>query len=171
MPKKLIIGKIVKAHGIKGDLQVYPYTQGPESLKNFKRIFTGPQTKPQEHEIHSVKIKGPKKVVVKLKGVDNRDQAESLLDTELWITPEQLPKLDDDEHYHYQLIGLNVFTEQNDFLGKVKDLLDTSAHTIYIVLGPYGEILIPAVSQFVKKIDLEQGKIIVDLPPGLVPEL
>ncbi len=169
MPEKLVVGEVVKAHGIRGEIQVYPYTERPEAFKQFKKVFTG-QNHSQSYEILSVKTKGPKKVVLALKGLDTRTDAEALIGQKLWILPDQLPELGRDEYYHYQLIGLLVVDAQGQTIGRVEDVMETGAHSIYVVSGPKGEVLIPAVGQIVREIDLEKGVIIVDLPPGLLPE-
>ncbi len=168
--KLLVVADVVKAHGIKGEIQVYPYTEGPESFVLFKKVFTGPKHQPKSYEILSVKVKGPKKVVLALKGLKAREDAEGLVGKKLWITTKQLPPLEEGEYYHYQIIGMSVEDENGNELGRVKDVMDTGAHSIYVVSGPKGEILIPAVNHIIKAIDPEKGIIKVDMPPGLIPE-
>ncbi len=171
MPEKqLIVADIVKAHGLKGEIQVYPYTEGPESFAHFKKVFTGPRHQPKAYEILSVKVKGPKKVVLALKGLKTREDAEALVGQKLWITPDQLPPLEEGEYYHYQIIGMSVIDDEGKKIGIVKDIMDTGAHPVYVVSGPRGETLIPAVEHMVKDIDIEKNVIRVDLPPDLTPE-
>ena len=79
-----------------------------------------------------------------------------------------LPRLDAEEYYWYELEGLSVVNVAGMKLGLLSDIMATSGHDVYIVQGSMGEILVPAVEQVVKEIDLEKGLMVVDLPPGLV---
>jgi 16S rRNA processing protein RimM len=107
-----------------------------------------------------------------IKDVSTRDQAESLVGCELWISRSSLPPLDEDAHYWVDLIGLTVFTAGGEYLGRISDIIATGANDVYVVKTPEGypveEILLPAIASVVLEIDPQDQKMIVELPEGLI---
>jgi 16S rRNA processing protein RimM len=86
-----------------------------------------------------------------------------------WLCVDQsdVPEAEDGEYFHYQIIGLNVITVAGEDLGEITDILETGSNDVYVVVGPTGEILVPALSQVVKTVDVLGGLMTVDLPEGL----
>jgi 16S rRNA processing protein RimM len=111
-------------------------------------------------------------IILKLAEIDDRDQAEELRDCYLLIPLDEAMPLAEDEYYHFQLIGLSMYTDEGRFLGKVSDFLETGANEVYVVDSPdYGELLIPAIPSVIQHINLDEGRIIITPLEGLLPDL
>ena len=190
--EKIKIGKIVNAVGLKGEVKVYSYAGENDRFEKLDRIIAGSSQsgsgqsgsgqeggakraackKPQsdmEFEIEKVRYQ-KNMVILKLRGVDDRNQAEALKDMDVFITEDDLEELPDDTFYVRDLIGCQV-VDINDGkkLGVVSDLIQNSAQDIYqIDLAEGGQTLIPAVEQFIKNVDIENKTITVSLIPGLI---
>jgi 16S rRNA processing protein RimM len=106
---------------------------------------------------------------VTLSGVGDRETARSLRDKFLQVRESELDPLPPGEYYRFQLIGLTVRGIDGDHLGSVTDVLGTPENDVYVVNGPYGEVLIPAVDDVVRQVDLGAGVITVEIVPGLLP--
>lgn len=107
-------------------------------------------------------------LVVKLAGLDSVEAVQGLIGAAVLVDVDRLPDLPQGVYYWYQLRGLRAVDKQDGDLGTLSQLFTTAAHDIYVVNGRYGEVLIPAVPQFIAKIDLAAGEILFDLPEGLV---
>ena len=195
--EKIKIGKIVNAVALKGEVKVYSYAGENDRFEKLDRIIAGSSQsgssqegggqsgsgqeggakraackKPQsdmEFEIEKVRYQ-KNMVILKLRGVDDRNQAEALKDMDVFITEDDLEELPDDTFYVRDLIGCQV-VDINDGkkLGVVSDLIQNSAQDIYqIDLAEGGQALIPAVEQFIKNVDIENKTITVSLIPGLI---
>ena len=190
--EKIKIGKIVNAVGLKGEVKVYSYAGENDRFEKLDRIIAGGSQsgssqsgsgqeggakraackKPQsdmEFEIEKVRYQ-KNMVILKLRGVDDRNQAEALKDMDVFITEDDLEELPDDTFYVRDLIGCQV-VDINDGkkLGVVSDLIQNSDQDIYqIDLAEGGQALIPAVEQFIKNVDIENKTITVSLIPGLI---
>ncbi len=166
----LEIGKIVGTHGLRGDLKVRAKSEDPELLMTLQQICL----RLPGGEILNVAIsrqtlhKG--QVLLRLQGYDSIDLAEPMVGSQVLLEEHLLPDLNDDEYYWGQLEGLHVVDRERGDIGKLQQLLSTAAHDTYVVTGRLGEILIPAVHQFVLGVDLDAGVMQVDLPDGLIPE-
>ena len=109
-------------------------------------------------------------LVVKLAGLDTVEAVQGLVGAAVLIDLERLPALPQGAYYWHQLRGLRAFDKRDGELGTLDKLFTTAAHAIYVINGRYGEVLIPAVAQFITEIDLDAGRILFDLPEGLVPK-
>ncbi len=83
------------------------------------------------------------------------------------VPPEAVPQLPDGEYFHFQLLGLRVLTQEGEDLGRIRDILVTGANDVYVVSGPAGEVLVPALVDVIVNVDLDQGIMVVNLPEGL----
>ncbi|MEA3363023.1 MAG: ribosome maturation factor RimM [Thermodesulfobacteriota bacterium] len=171
MAKSLLeIGKIVGTHGLRGDLKVRLNSGDPDLLLTLKQIeLSLPTGEPLSVNIsRQVLHKG--RVLLHLQGLDSIDQVELLVGSQVLIDEELLPELSDDEYYWGELKGLEVVDRERGSIGQLQDLLSSSAHDTYVVKGRFGEVLIPAVQQFILGIDLERQIMQVALPEGLIPD-
>ena len=166
----LEIGKIVGTHGLRGDLKVRLSSNDPEVLLATEQVFfhlpTGEMltVKPVRQSLH----KG--QVLLRLQDYDSINLVEHMVGGRVMLPQDQLPELDDDEFYWEQLQGLQVIDRQRGLIGRLQQMFTTAAHDTYVVKGEYGEVLIPAVAQFVLEIDLQEQIMHVDLPDGLIPQ-
>lgn len=164
------IGKIVGTHGLRGDLKVRLNSGDPEILLATEQVFihlpTGEKltVKPVRQTLH----KG--QVLLRLQDYGSINLVEHLVGGLVLLPHDQLPELDDGEFYWEQLQGLQVIDRQRGLIGRLQQMFTTAAHDTYVVKGKYGEVLIPAVAQFVLEIDLQKQVMQVDLPDGLIPQ-
>lgn len=169
VPKKdvVLIGKIVGTHGVRGTCKIQSYA---ESLTVFEPGEALLARRPDGSEI-SCKIIGVKRhsrgALLNIKNIANREQANALVGTELYIDRARLPNLDNGTYYWFDLIGLNVYTTENRYIGRLDSIIETSANDVYVVKKDNREILIPALKSVVRVIDTEQKIMQVELPDGL----
>ena len=162
------IGKIVKTHGIHGELQAYSYSDNNYFI-DYKDIFVlGKYGEKVPQRVLRARVKKGQRVILTLEGVFVITQAGSFVGKEIFLDRAKLSPLVEGEYYWHDIKGLSVVNARGEELGILSDILSTGANDVYVVKGDKGEILVPAVDQMVKKIDLKKGVILVDLPPGLV---
>ena len=157
----IVIGRITGIYGVKGWVKVFSHTQPKENILNYS-----PWLLKQGGEWQSVTVEAGqqhgKGLIAKLDHCGDRDQAAVMIGSDIAIRQEQLATLDDNEYYWADLIGLEVFNEQQDLLGKVVRLMETGANDVLVVEGQK-ETLIPfAQPEIIKSVDLAAGKIIAD---------
>ena len=157
------IAKIVSAHGLNGEVKIFPYTDDLNGLKEYKKIYVDGE----ELEIISQKI-ASKFIVLKLKGFDYIDDVKRLIDKDVFIDKAQMPSLDEGEYYIHELIAMEVYSEADKFIGTVKDVMETSANHVLVVDHDGKEALIPFVKAFIKELDLKHRKIKVKLIEGIL---
>ncbi|MBN9200630.1 MAG: ribosome maturation factor RimM [Microbacterium sp. SCN 70-18] len=174
---QLRVGRLVKAHGLKGALKLELYTDDPEGRFAPGSTFTlqVPESSPWHGKPLTVREfrwmnSHP---VAFFQGVDDRDAAEGLVRAILWIDqPIDAPSGDDDAWYDHQLVGLSVVRD-GDVIGRVARVDHLPAHDL-LVVTPHGtedEVLVPFVSQIVPEVDIASGRVVVTPPPGLFEEL
>ena len=165
----LIVGKITGTQGLRGEVRVYPYTDGAERFEELEYLYFDKELT-KKYEIEMVRDK-KNMVVLKFVGVNTVEAAEKLKDQELYIDRNaQGRELEDGEHYIVDLIGLKVVDDERGELGILKDVLQNTAQDLYVVTlkDCKQELLIPVVDQFVRSIDLATGVITVHLLEGML---
>lgn len=168
MQKYFEVGQIVNTFGIKGDVKVKPFTDDVERFEELKKVYICKKEKLEEVEIEQVKYHKDM-VLLKLKGIDNMNEAEKLKGLYLKIDRKNAKKLPKDTYFIADLLGLEVYSDENEYLGKVDDIFPTGANDVYVVKDENGkQLLLPGTSEVIKEIDLEKEKIIVHLLKGLV---
>ena len=167
--EKIKIGKIVNAVALRGEVKVYHYSDYKERFEELDRILVERRGKYEEYEIEGVRYQ---KEMVKLKGINDRNEAEALKERDLYITGEDLRELPEDTFYVKDLIGCRVINEENgDEIGRIKDVLQNSAQDIYqIELKNGKEALIPVVGEFVREVSIEEKYVKIHLIPGFIDE-
>jgi len=169
MPRQVTVGRILGAHGIRGEVVLRRYGDDPGILSPGSTLHA----ERGGHDMTlTVNRARPHKGgwIVAFEGVANRDEAEVLRGLTLRVGEDALPPLAEGTFYRFQLIGLEVRTAEDEPLGRVDEVMETGANDVLVVKGPRGEILIPAVEPFIAEVDLEAGRIRVETPPGLIPE-
>lgn len=163
----LEIGQIVNTFGIKGMVKVAPFTDDITRFDNLKNVVVVTRKERKTFEIEEVKYH-KNMVLLKLEGVDKVEEAENLKNSYLEIERSQAGKLDEGTYYIVDILGLEVYTDNNQFLGKVDDIFNTGSNDIYVVKDEMGkQILLPAIKEVIQKIDLDNNKITVHLLKGL----
>ena len=106
-------------------------------------------------------------VILQLHGLGTFEAARALVGQLITVPPEAVPQLPDGEYFHFQLLGLRVLTQEGEDLGRLGDILVTGSNDVYVVSGPTGEVLVPALADVIVNVDLDQGVMVVSLPEGL----
>lgn len=157
-PSHVTIGKVVGPHGIKGGLKIQPQTDF------FERFEPGSVVYLNGEPVTITRLTSHKtQVRIETKEVLDRNTAEALKWAKVSVPAEDLPELDDDEFYTADLIGLDVVNVEGKKLGVVKEIFPSPAHDILVI----GDTMIPIVKEFVKEIDLDEGRIVVAPIPGM----
>ena len=166
--KRLEVGQIVNTFGIKGFVKVKPWVNDIERFDELKKVYVKIKKETQKLEIEEVKYhKGM--VLIKFKGIETIEQAENLKNCYLEIDREDAIPLEEGTYFIADLLDFDVYTEQDEFLGKLEDIYNTGAKDIYVVKNELGKtILLPGIPEVIKKVDIENSKIIVHLLKGLV---
>ena len=162
----ILVGKVVGIHGIKGEVKILPY--GNCEKKKWKTLYLKKGPLQKKYEIKGLR---PHKGVILafLLGCDTINIALELIGSEVLIEKSQLPKLPKGEYYHFDLIGMEVFTEDNIFLGVLDDIFSTGSNDVYVVKDNIREMLIPATENVVVDIDLKKRQMVIRLVEGLMP--
>lgn len=167
MEDLLQVGVITTTHGVRGEVKVFPTTDDPARFKKLKNVILDTGKEKIDLEIAGVKF-FKNMVILKFKGIDNINDVEKYRQKSLFVTRENAVKLKKDEYFIADLIGLSVFSEEGEELGVIDDVLQTGANDVYVIRAPKAEdILLPAIKDCVKEVDLESGKMTVHLLPGL----
>jgi 16S rRNA processing protein rimM len=165
--KEIEIGKIVTAVGIKGEVKFYSFSDDPMKLAELEYIYIGKNKTKYDVE----KVRSPKgnTAALKLIGIDTRNDAELLKDKLCYIDESMLSDLGEGEYYIKDLIGLEVFDEKdNSLVGVLEDVIQNTAQDIYLIKTKDGsEVLVPAVKEFIKDIDIETGRICINFIEGM----
>lgn len=165
-PTRLIIGKILKPFGVHGELKVEILTDFPKRFASLRQVFVGADAK--LFSVERAHLHNDHTALVKLAGIDTPEQAGKLREQLLSVAIDDAVQLRDNQVYLFQTIGLTVKTTDGQTLGKIIDVLDTRANDVYIVDAGAREILIPAIPEIVREIDLARGEMIVQLIDGIV---
>ncbi len=158
----IAVGRVLGAHGIHGDLRIELLTDNPGRFAAGKRLFINgtPYT-----------VAGSRKMaqlgLLKLTGIETRDQAHALRDTILAVPTSDVPKAKRG-YYHHQLIGLRVVSTAGEELGLLVEIAATGANDVYLVRREQGDFWVPAIADVVKSIDIEHGVMTVEPLPGLL---
>lgn len=175
-PDFLVIGQVLRPHGVRGEIRVQVITDYPERFNHLDEVLLARDLNPDEDEGEFYDVERARlhqgDAVIKLAEVDDRDAAELLRGQYLLVPMEDAVPLEEGEYYVYQLIGLEMVTEAGEVIGTVRDMLETGANDVYVVDSEqYGEVLIPAIPDVIKDINLETGRITITPLPGLLTDI
>lgn len=165
----LAVGRITGPHGIRGEVKVESMTDFPERFARGSRVYLGSGT--DDLAARPVEIMAARQhrgvMLVKLNIVPDRNVAETLRGQYLLIPEAEAMPLGEHENYAHDLIGLRVETTTGEVLGELKEIVFTRANDVYVVEGPSGEVLVPALRDVVLEVNLPARKMTVALPAGL----
>lgn len=159
----ILIGRIVNTVGLKGEVKVLSYAESNSRFQSLPCIFT----KDKEFEINDCRFHKAN-VILKLKGIDNLKDAESLKGEDIYFKEEFLEELPQDNYYVRDLIGLKVVFKDGSEAGIIKDVLKGGAQDLLEIEMREKTVLLPFVGEFVPRVDMEKKQIIIDPPPGLL---
>ena len=166
---QVLVGKVVKAHGIKGEIKVFPFSKFPDDFKSYPDVIITDEPAGKRVVYRVIKSRSWKKLaIIQLDGVDNRNDSEELRGKEVWILRQYLRQPEPDEYRLPEMKGLQVVTDNGRRLGTVTSLMATPGHDILVITGLDREYLIPAVDELIRDIDEETGTLIISPTPGLL---
>jgi len=171
MTKDLIpIGRVVRPHGVRGKIKLEYFGEDvhcfPPSREVFIEVKAG---RLQAYEILETTPQAPR-LILRLKGIERREEVEPLIGKEVFIKREVLPDLEEGEYYWMDLLGMSVETQEGKKIGRVKEIFSTGANDVYVVEGKRGEIFLPATEEVVQGVDRERGVMKVSRKNGLWEE-
>jgi 16S rRNA processing protein RimM len=163
-PAHLVIGRILGPHGLGGEVKVEILTDFPERYSLLKTVLVGEQCTPvvlEGHRMHGARI------LLKLAGCENREDADELRGQLIRVPIDEAMPLEENEYYLHEIVGLEVWTAEEEYLGCVEEVIETGGNDVYVVRDGEREILIPALSDVVLDVDLDEGRMEVRLMKGL----
>ncbi len=170
-PEYLVVGEILRPHGLRGELRMRVLTEYPDRLPQLDSVYLADSPEASSRVKHALNgLRFNKNVaLLSLAGCHSRDDAELLRDKVVMIGIEQAAPLEDGEYYLFELIGLRVIADQIE-IGAIKEVLQTGANDVYVVQSDEdGEVLIPAHAETIVNIDFEAKTVTMSLPEGLLP--
>ena len=167
----VVVGHIMRAHGLRGEVLVEPASDVPERFLDLGKVFVvGAGESRTTHEVEEVRRHGDA-FLVKLVGVEDPESARTLLAGKaLCVARDRVPAAEGDESYHFELIGIEVVRTDGPKVGRLVEIIETGANDVYVVRGPAGEILIPATRAVIERVDVAAGTMWVRPIPGLFDE-
>ena len=168
MEDLLQVGIITSTHGVRGEVKVYPTTDDPRRFRRLKEVVLDTGREKINLEIEGVKF-FKQFVILKFKGLDNINDIEKYRQKTLYVTRKNAVRLQRDEYFIADLIGLKVQDEDGTELGTVKDVIETGANDVYEVEMADGRsLLLPAIKQCILNVDVENGMMQVHVLEGLL---
>ena len=167
MEDLLQIGVITTTHGVRGEVKVFPTTDDPMRFKKLKQVILDTGKEQIELEVAGARF-FKNLVILKFKGIDNINDVEQYRQKSLYVTRENAVPLGENEYFIADLIGLKVVSDEGEELGDLSDVLQTGANDVYVVSKENTpDLLIPAIRDCIKQVDIENGTMQVHLLAGL----
>lgn len=166
--KLLLVGKVIRPHGIKGLIRVWSYARRAESFLHSGSVFFElDQQAPVECRVLEVR---PYKNIflMTVKGLDSYEKANKYRGAKIFVRKDHLKQNKDDEYYWFELIDLDVYLDNGEYLGILEEIIPTGSNDVYVVKRNKSEFLIPAIDEVIKKIDINNNKMIISAMEGLL---
>lgn len=161
------IGQIVNTSGLKGIVKVNPFTDDVSRFEEIKKVFIEKNKELTEYEIEEVRFH-KNQVLIKFKNIDSIEEAEKFRNCYIKISRKDARKLPEDTYFIVDLIDTNVYLENDEYVGKIIDVFSTGSNDVYVIKREENtDLLIPAIKDVVKKVDIKNKKMIINLIKGL----
>jgi 16S rRNA processing protein RimM len=160
------LSRLVKPHGARGEVRGVLLTDVLDNLLHREWVYWVRGNERRKLEIEAIRSHGLF-LLIKFRDVEDRESAQELVGGTLEVSIDELVPLEPGEFYWYQLLGLDVYTQEGEYLGVLEEVMETAGHDVYVVRREGEEVLLPAVKEVIKQISLEQGRIVVCLLEGL----
>ena len=168
MEKLLQVGVISSTHGVRGEVKVFPTTDDIKPFKKLKKVFLDTGREHLELEVEGVKF-FKQFAILKFKGIDNINDIEKYKGRSLLVDREHAVRLQKNEYFIADMIGMTVFTDDGKEFGTLKDVMETGANDVYVIDSKeHGEVLVPAIKQCILNVDVENQTMEIHLLEGLV---
>jgi 16S rRNA processing protein RimM len=159
-PPYLIVGRIARAHGVRGEFVVTPDTDFPERIPSLRDALLIRDESVTNVVVESVRPLG-KQFLVKVQEVDSPEAAAAWRGASLAVPSEKAARLPAGQHYIHEVLGLRVETEAGELVGTVVEIIRTGSNDVYVVRGAGGEVLVPAIASVVTAIDVAGGRLLI----------
>lgn len=171
-PRLILVGKIVRTHGIKGAVKVFPYGESLAAQDVGAKLFVAAESG-QEAETFTVVSAHPqgRYWVMRFQEVMSVDEAQDIVGKEVFLPEDRLPATLEGEYYHYQLIGLEVVTKEGEMVGTLQGIIETGGNDVYSIYRNGKEVLVPAIEEVICEVDLGRSRMVIDPPEGLMDDL
>lgn len=171
----LLVARIIRVHGTTGELACEIVTEFPQRFRQTRSLYLRAEQvpdgeTPRPHTVRQARLvrRGQgQQLLLQLEGIEGREAAEVLRGYLVLVPEGEAWKLPSGRFYWHQIVGLRVVTADGRKLGTVKEILETGANDVYVVEGPSGELLLPAIKDVVKEIAPDRGEMVVELLPGM----
>ncbi len=171
MKNLLEIGKIVNTHGLRGEVKVVPWTDSPEDFCELSLVYIKNKNEYQKLTIDGVRFQ-KNNVLIKFKEYSDINEILHLKNAVLYADRDDLGELPEGVYYIVDLIGLKVYTEDNEYIGKIADVFNAGASDIYDVKREGKKnLLLPVIDEVVKSVDIDNGRVTVHIMEGLDDEV
>lgn len=168
MEEYLKVGIIASTHGVRGEVKVYPTTDDAQRFKKLKNVLLDNEKEKRNLKIQNVKF-FKQFVILKFEEIDNINDVEKYKGSSLYVPRKQAVKLEKDEYFIADLIGLKVIAQEEKLEGTLKDVMETGANDVYVIaLSDGRELLLPAIKECVLSVDVEKGEMQIHLLDGLL---
>ena len=159
----IAVGEVLGSHGLSGEVRARVLSGVPHRFDAGQEIYI----LGIPYRIAKSSRSRSNQVILQLHGLATYEAARALMGQSITVPPEAVPQLPDGEYFHFQLLGLRVLTQEGEDLGRLGDILVTGSNDVYVVSGPGGEVLVPALAGVIMNVELDQGIMVVSLPEGL----
>ncbi len=164
----IIIGKIVSTQGNKGEVKIIPFTDSIDRFDKLTDVFIREGNTEKLLKINNLRIK-KNMVILKFEDIDNIEKAQMIVESFLEVKRSNAVKLPKDTYFIFDIIGLEVYTNENELLGKVDNIFSTGSNDVYVIKNKNRkEILIPAIREIIKNIDVKKKRITINMVDGLI---
>ena len=168
MEDLLKVGVITTTHGVRGEVKVYPTTDEPERFLDLEYVLLDTGKELRRLDIKNVRF-FKNLVILKFDGIDNINDIEKYKRCSLYVTREHAVALEEDEYFIADMIGMEVCTEDGNIFGTLKDVIETGANDVYVIENAeHGEVLVPAIKECIRSVDIEKGQMMIHLMDGLI---
>ena len=157
------VGLVLGVHGSQGQVRVRVHSDDPHRFDPGQTLYWGDTPL----RITETLVRPPNRLILRFEGINSPAAARALAGQWLTVPQAEVDDLPEGEYFHFQLIGLRVVTVEEEALGEVSEIIETGSNDVYVVNGPAGQVLIPAIASVVQGVDLEQGIMMVRLMDGM----
>ena len=164
----LLVGKVIRPHGVGGLLKILSYARSEQTfLGSGMVILKLDSGETREHKVSSI-VPHKNFCLMRLEGLGSFELADRYKGADIFVRKDAVGHTDEGEYFWHEIIGLKVYVETGRFIGTVRHILSTGSNDIYVVQEGEGEVLVPAIHEVVKEIDLDKKKMIVSEMEGLL---
>lgn len=168
MEEWIEIGTVFRKHGIRGEVKVYPLTDSPERFLDLQDVVLEDRAG-KRHTVRIDRVRFQQdRLILHFEGKDTPEDVEPFMQSRLLIPRSEAVQLPEGRYYYSDIIGLSVYTESEEYLGVVEDILATGSNDVYVVRGDAGEVLVPVIREVIRKVDLENQRLIIHEMEGLL---